>query len=393
MSNQPLKPGWKVVRFGDVVHKIQDRVTDLENCGLTEYTRGEHFEPGSLRLIGRSKLGDGLHGSAFHMRFKKGDVLYVSRNPHLRKVAIADYDGICANTSYVCRADNQNLLHELLPFIMQTEDFVEYTIRHKRGSTNFYLNWSDIAPYEFPLPPLDEQRRIAELLWAAEGLNSRYRDLMKAKQSLAKSRISSLIKSFSEKKYIYMVKDLLTDKPKNGYSPKANESGKGYRTVSISAISNGKFIPEGNIKFADVDYQKISAYSIRKNDVFVVRGNGNRYLAGKCGIASKSYADMFYPDLLIRLRFDCSIIDPMFATLQWNDAYVHRDFISRAKSTNGIWKVNGQDIRKHTLVIPPLDEQKKFLSEINIYKNAIKDLENRREQVLKIKSHLLNTHL
>ena len=155
MSEQPLKTGWQMVRFGDVVRQIKDRV-DVETCGLTEYVRGEHFEPGNLRLIGRSQLGDGQHGSAFHMRIRKGDVLYVSRNPHLRKVAVADFDGICANTTYVCRADGENLLHELLPFIMQTEAFVEYTISHKRGSTNFYLNWSDIAPYEFPLPPLAE---------------------------------------------------------------------------------------------------------------------------------------------------------------------------------------------------------------------------------------------
>ena len=57
-----LKSGWKTVRFGDVVHQIKDRVRDLESCSLTEYVRGEHFDPGNLRLIGRSKLGDGLHG-------------------------------------------------------------------------------------------------------------------------------------------------------------------------------------------------------------------------------------------------------------------------------------------------------------------------------------------
>jgi len=156
------------VAFGDVVEQIKDHVQDISSCGLTEYVRGEHFGPGNLRLTGRSTIGDGKHGSAFHMRFRQGDVLYVSRNPQLRKAAVADFEGICANTTYVCRAKEEYLLQELLPFIMQTESFVEYTIRHKRGSTNFYLNWSDIAGYEFALPPLEEQRRIAEVLQAAE---------------------------------------------------------------------------------------------------------------------------------------------------------------------------------------------------------------------------------
>lgn len=393
MSNQKLNPNWKMVKFGDVVRQIKDRVTDIENCGLTEYTRGEHFEPGNLHLTGRSKLGDGQHGSAFHMRFKPGDVLYVSRNPQLRKVAVADYEGICANTSYVLRANEEYLLQDLLPFVMQAEGFVEYTIQHKRGSTNFYLNFSDIEPYEFALPPLDEQRRIADLLWAADDTISGYSDLFDATSSLLKSRLSTFINKFKHKEYVFRVKSLLNEDPKNGYSPNANESGIGYRTVSISAISDGKFNPEGCIKFAEVKYEKVSSFFVQKDDVFVVRGNGNRYLAGKCGIASQSYDDLFYPDLLIRLRFDRQKIYPLFATLQWNDPFVHQDFISRAKSTNGIWKVNGQDIRKHTLVVPPLDEQEKLLAEFDTYEQISKMIQESRNQAIKIKSQLLNNHL
>ena len=168
MSNLAQHSDWPIVSFGDVVTHIKDRVQDVMECGLQEYIRGEHFEPANLRLIGRSTLGDGKHGSAFCMRFRPRDVLYVSRNPQLRKVAIAEFEGICANTTYVCRAKEEYLLQDLLPFVMQTESFVEYTIRNKRGSTNFYLNWSDIAGYEFALPPLDEQQRIAELLQANE---------------------------------------------------------------------------------------------------------------------------------------------------------------------------------------------------------------------------------
>ena len=35
-------------------------------------------------------------------------------------------------------------------------------------AVNPYVNWRDLAAYEFDLPPLDEQRRIADLLWAVE---------------------------------------------------------------------------------------------------------------------------------------------------------------------------------------------------------------------------------
>src|SRR5690606_16397300 len=122
--------------------------------------------------------------------------------------------------------------------------------------------------------------------------------------------------------------------------------------------------PEGNEKYADIDYERVLPFFVQAGDVFVVRGNGNRELTGKCGIAFQNYDDMFYPDLLIRLRFDPSKILPEFAVLQWNCASVHNRLISRAKSTNGIWKVNGADIRSHELTVPPLDEQCEFLASV-----------------------------
>ena len=66
---------------------------------------------------------------------------------------------------------------ELLPFIMQTESFHEHSIRQSKGSVNPYINFSDLTWYEFLLPPLDEQRRIAELFSACEHTINSHRTL------------------------------------------------------------------------------------------------------------------------------------------------------------------------------------------------------------------------
>ena len=378
-------------RFGDLVHLNTSRLADPLAAGIEQFVGLEHIEPENLHIRSWGNVAD---GTTFTNHFKPGQVLFGKRRAYQRKVAVAEFEGVCSSDIYVFESKDPNvLLPELLPFICQSEGFYQFAVTTSAGSLSPRTSWTHLANYEFPLPPLDEQRRIADLLWAADDTISSYCDLLNATHEFAKSRLSSFIKSFTQKKYIRKVKDLLTDEPKNGYSPNANDSGKGYRTVSISAISDGKFVPGGNIKYADVDYQKISASLVQKDDVFVVRGNGNRYLAGKCGIASESFKDLFYPDLLIRLRFDGSIILPAFATIQWNDPFVHRDFISRAKSTNGIWKVNGQDVRKHTIVVPPLDEQEKFLAEFEMHSNVIKNLEDCREQVSTIKRQMLNNYL
>ncbi len=118
-----------------------------------------------LRLRRWGTVGDGYLGPAFHARFRPGQVLYGSRRTYLRKVTVAEFEGVTANTTFVIETKDPNLLlPALLPFVMQTEAFHEHSIKKSKGSVNPYVNFSDIAAYEFALPPLDEQHRIAATL-------------------------------------------------------------------------------------------------------------------------------------------------------------------------------------------------------------------------------------
>jgi type I restriction enzyme S subunit len=151
---------------------------DPETSGLERYVAGEHMDTDDLHIRRWGTVGDGYLGPAFHRRFSAGQVLYGSRRTYLRKVAVAEFDGICANTTFVLEARGDQLVPDLLPFIMQTDAFTEHSVKNSKGSVNPYINWGDIACYEFPLPPLDEQRRIAEILWAAEEAVVRYRKVL-----------------------------------------------------------------------------------------------------------------------------------------------------------------------------------------------------------------------
>jgi type I restriction enzyme S subunit len=67
------------------------------------------------------------------MRFRPGHVLYGSRRTYLRKVAVADFEGITANTTFVIEPkDTKVLMPELLPFLMQTESFHEHSVRQRQ---------------------------------------------------------------------------------------------------------------------------------------------------------------------------------------------------------------------------------------------------------------------
>lgn len=174
---------WRRVKFGDVVRQVKTKV-DPEKVGIERYVAGEHMDTDDLRIRRWGEVGDGYLGPAFHMRFRPGQVLYGSRRTYLRKVAVAEFEGICANTTFVLEpADPSKLLPELLPFVMQTDSFHEHSKRESKGSVNPYVNFSDLAWYEFALPPPEEQHRLAELLRTANDSVECSRELVRATQA------------------------------------------------------------------------------------------------------------------------------------------------------------------------------------------------------------------
>jgi len=187
------KNGWTRVAFGDVVRQVRDRVDPYES-GLKRYVAGKHMDTDDLRIRRWGMIGDGYLGPAFHMRFKPGHILYGSRRTYLRKVAVVDFEGITANTTFVIESKNPKvLLPELLPFIMQTESFHEHSIKQSKGSVNPYVNFSDLTWYEFALPPMEEQRRLAVLAQKLTDLEASYFMLEVRAQELRSAYIRQIL--------------------------------------------------------------------------------------------------------------------------------------------------------------------------------------------------------
>ena len=194
MGSDTLKPGWTHVAFGDVVRQVKDRV-DPDATDLERYVAGEHMDTDELRIRRWGVIGDGYLGPAFHMHFRPGHVLYGSRRTYLRKVAVADFEGVTANTTFVIEPkDPKVLMPELLPFIMQAESFHEHSIKQSKGSVNPYINFSDLTWYEFALPPLDEQRRIITVLKAMEEAGEAIVDTDRTTQAIRRSHLNDFFK-------------------------------------------------------------------------------------------------------------------------------------------------------------------------------------------------------
>lgn len=378
------KSTWKTFQFEQIARSIGERV-EPSNTDLETYVGLEHIDPESIHI---KRFGTKADVSGTKLRCYPGDVIFGRRRAYQRKAAICKFDGFCSAHSLVLRANPEVIDPKLFPFFLHSDTFMHRAVDISVGSLSPTINWKTLKIQEFLLPPKDQQAKLAELLWAAD----REIQTLIAAEEAAKRFRDSTFKAFREKidkKLSKKVAELLLDGPRNGFSPKTSEEGTSY-TVSIGAVKDGRFNPEANLKKATVDQSTLEKFDVRKNDVFVVRGNGNRLLCGRAGLATETQKNLFYPDLLIRLRFDHEQIVPEFAAYQWNHPNAHYRLLQRAKSTNGISKINGADIDSHTLIVPPISEQEKILSVIGEIEKRVEALGEAKTNAFRLEKSLIN---
>jgi len=165
MSNPSInREKWSVIRFDQMAECLTVRVEPSETT-LERYVGLEHLDPETLK-ISRWGTPSDVIGEKLH--FWPGDIIFGKRRAYQKKLAVADFEGICSAHAMVLRARPEIVLPEFLPFFMQSDMFFERALSISVGSLSPTINWGTLAKQEFPLPPLDEQRRIAEILWVAD---------------------------------------------------------------------------------------------------------------------------------------------------------------------------------------------------------------------------------
>ena len=139
------------VKFGDVVRDVKNNV-DRSNNPYEFYVAGDHMDSEDFHINRRGAFATDDVGPAFVRIFNPGQVLYGSRRTYLKKVCVADFAGVCANTTFVFETKNDDVFSQrLLPFIMLSDAFTDWSIKHSKGSTNPYVLFSDLASFEFTL--------------------------------------------------------------------------------------------------------------------------------------------------------------------------------------------------------------------------------------------------
>ena len=393
------KSGWTTVAFGDVVKKITDKV-DPDKSGLERYVAGEHMDTDDLRIRRWGEIGDDYLGPAFHMRFKPGQVLYGSRRTYLRKVALADFEGITANTTYVLESKNPEiLLPELLPFLMQAETFHEHSKRESKGSVNPYVNFSDLAWYEFTLPTVDDQKRIVEVLQAAVDYQDRLYELSTCALATSDSAIDLCMRgptlgdsNFHERVGRYCadwdllpIGDLIT-MAQYGLSESLDSLSR-YPVLRMMNLEDGKATAD-DLKYADLAEKDFDTYKLVDGDVLFNRTNSHA-LVGRTGVFGLS-GDYAFASYLIRLKVKVDLLLPEYLCAFLRAPIGRRQVMSFATRGVSQTNVNASNLKRILIPIPPIEYQNDVVSVLQNLEGARSDSQDRLLAARRLASKVIN---
>ena len=145
--------------FGEIAEcdkKYPEHEKKVERFVGLEWIEAENFQLQGFGLV--------ANGTTFTKRFAKGDVLFGKRRAYLKKVAVADFDGICSGDILVIRTKAKKMLQGLLPYYISAEAFIQHAVSTSAGSLSQRTKWKDLETFEIAIPDLKTQEKILEVL-------------------------------------------------------------------------------------------------------------------------------------------------------------------------------------------------------------------------------------
>ncbi|HRF11396.1 MAG TPA: restriction endonuclease subunit S [Candidatus Accumulibacter phosphatis] len=371
-----LPAGWKFDRFKDIV-TLRNEKTD-ESSAEEDYLELEDLESGSGRILSRRNTLE--VGSAVTL-FKKGDVLFGKLRPYLEKYWEAEFDGKC--TGEILAFKPQRIASRFLFYCLGSRWFIERCNALAYGAKMPRVSWpTQLSQFNFPLPPLPEQQRIAAYLDAScaaiDAAVAAKRRQLETLDEIRKSAVHQVLSEglrlglplkdsgiesigvipahwdVKQIRYACEVNYGITLQLEKGQSV-----GDGVRILTVSNLTI-----DGNLDLEDEYYidpaELTRADYLWRGDLLFNWRNGSQYHVGKTAFFDME-GEVAHVSFLLRIRCGRHM-DPFFLR-SYLGILKDAGFFSGAKDkVNKTF--NSSELKRLRVVIPPRDEQKEICAEI-----------------------------
>ncbi len=310
------------------------------------------------------------------------NVLYSKLRPYLNKVIIPDSFGFATTELVPLYPDKTRLCNKYLLYYLRSDKFVNWASKTVAGAKMPRLNMKEFWRHKIPLPPLETQKRIVEILDRAQDLIDKRKEQIELMDQLIQSLFYDMFGDPVKNPKGWEVGKIadLAFKTQYGTSKKAHETIGNYPILRMNNITYVGGWDFANLKYIEFDETEQKKYLVYKNDILFNRTN-SKELVGKTAVYRKN-KPMAFAGYLVKLIVN-NKGNPEYISSYLNSKHGKSFLINKAKSIVGMANINAEELKSITINIPPVNLQNTFadrVKKIEAQKEAmttsLKELEN-----------------
>lgn len=296
------------------------------------------------------------------------DVLVSTVRPNLNSVALVDdcqYIGATASTGYcVLRPNKEKLDSKYLYYWVRSEYFINKMITLATGASYPAVSDKIIENSKIPLPPLNEQKRIAAILDKADAVRRKRQKVIELNEQLLRSVFLDMFGDPDSNLKGWNIEPLskIISSLEGGKNVKPAESSlkAKNRILKVSAVTSGVY-RHNESKPLPADYVPPNSYFVKKGDLLISRAN-TAELIGASAYVHDTPDNIVLPDKIWKIKWkNMDDIDPVFIHFLLGQPAIRREISNRASGTSGSMKnIPKPKLLEIEIPLPPPAEQKKF---------------------------------
>ncbi|MHC5701553.1 restriction endonuclease subunit S [Streptomyces tirandamycinicus] len=331
---------WPVRRLTDVVSLPTGQVDPREEPYRSRVLLApDHVESRTGKIAKHVTAADQGASSGKYV-VQPGDVIFCKIRPALRKVALADFSGTCSADMYPLRPGRE-IVASFLVAVLLSEDFSQYVESLSARTGIPKVNREDLAGYCFPLPPLDEQWRLVEVV---DAVSTQERAIEKSIAKLEQLKIGMAAEQLANVE-LGRFEDIIECGPQNGIYKSASSYGiEGAPIVRIESFRGGPSDFTRNLLRVSATEAEISRYGLEVGDIVINRVNTPE-LVGKSTVVRGLAEPTVFESNMMRCKIRADRAVPAFVEMWLGDVQPKKHFRVSAKSAISQASINGEDVR------------------------------------------------
>lgn len=344
-----------IYRFDDIAYNITTKRVPTPDDNA-RYIGLEHLDPGELYV---KRYGSNVDLKGDKLVMTKGDILFGKRNTYLKRVAIAPFDGLFSAHGMIFHPKEDVIDKRYFPFFINSDAFMDEAIRISVGSLSPTVNWKDLKDLKFDIPPIEEQKQIADKLWIAYDLKSKYANLVESIDEMVKSQFIEMFGTLDNHPAEYAVKTLRDLSEYYAGATPSTKVKEYWDNGSIPWMSSGEVhmehVTETESKITESGYQQTSTKMVPVHSVVIALA-GQGKTRGKVAITEIP---------LCTNQSLCAIVpskDIHYEYLYHNLKGRYLELRGMAGDVNGRGGLNLKIVQSIQVIVPPIDEQMKFVA-------------------------------